>query len=611
MNLRGLIFGLGFVLAVVLLFLAYQFLALQRNSAELSEAYEHSAGSIDLAIETYVVSDELTRAARTYVSTEDPKYEEQYNQIIAIREGKQERPVDYPHLYWALVNGGVENPREGSGILISLPELYERMGFTEAEMDKLDEALKSSAKLVQLEVEAFYAIKGQYQDSYGNYSVLGIPDKAKAIDLLYGEAYHKKKFEIMKSIDEFVDMMRVRVDSDIKKEIAEQAQSRLLFTIALIAALLIIFAIAFLTREQNKRELAQREQAQRRAEDENERMNDSVISILEAVNLLSQKDLTARAPVTEDIIGTVSDSINALSAETANVLLGVTDIAGEVATVSGNVKSQADQVSLTAQQERENVQRMIESLLDTTQTMNQVAALAEQSNESAGEATKVTNDALNTVNETVAGMDTIRETISETEKRIKRLGERSQEISGIVNLINTISERTHVLALNASMQAAVAGEAGRGFAVVAEEVQRLAESSRNATQQIATLVSNIQIETNETINTVNETIGQVVEGSAQAQRAGEQMRLTQQITDRLVAQVRDIATASEQQKSMSVELLESVQRIGDSTEQTAQQIEAQNKEAELLLQASVELIGSVNVFKLPTRDDATVYEDNL
>ena len=231
--------------------------------------------------------------------------------------------------------------------------------------------------------------------------------------------------------------------------------------------------------------------------------------------------------------------------------------------------------------------------------MNRIAALAEQSNQSADQATQMTDNALHTVNDTVKGMESIRETIAETEKRIKRLGERSQEISGIVNLINTISERTHVLALNASMQAAVAGEAGRGFAVVAEEVQRLAESSRNATQQIATLVGNIQLETNETINTVNQTIGQVVHGSEQAQKAGEQMRRTQEVTAQLVAQVYDIAQASEQQKSMSANLLEAVQRIGETTEQTAVQIEAQNKEADTLQQAAASLLESVHVFKLP------------
>ena len=345
--------------------------------------------------------------------------------------------------------------------------------------------------------------------------------------------------------------------------------------------------------------LTDRLKQQRKAEEENDGLNNSVISILQAVNQLSQRDLTAKAPVTQDIIGTVSDSINLLTDETSKVLIGVNQIASQVVQVSTKVRSQAELVSTAAEGERKDVALMIVSLGDATESMNQIAALAEQSNRSAERATQATETALQTVNGTVKGMEAIRETISETEKRIKRLGERSQEITGIVNLINTISERTHVLALNASMQAAVAGEAGRGFAVVAEEVQRLAESSRNATQQIGTLVTNIQLETNETISTVNRTIGQVVHGSEQAQKAGEQMRLTQEITSELVAQVRRIAEASDHQKGMSLGLLQSVKRIGQSNERTSLQIDAQNEETATLLDSARRLVESVSVFKLP------------
>ena len=403
----------------------------------------------------------------------------------------------------------------------------------------------------------------------------------------------------MKPLGDFFTSMEKRVAEAVAAAEAQQEWAKKFFYAMAGAGLLLMFVLMYFIRKQAALELTQRAAAQKKAEDENETLNDSVIMILQAVHQISERDLTVKAPVTEDVIGTVSDSINALTSETARVLHGVTGIADQVAQVSTNVKTQAGLVAQTAEEERAGVQQMVESLLDATQTMNRVAALAEQSNLSADQATQITDNALNTVNDTVKGMESIRETIAETEKRIKRLGERSQEISGIVNLINTISERTHVLALNASMQAAVAGEAGRGFAVVAEEVQRLAESSRNATQQIATLVGNIQLETNETINTVNQTIGQVVHGSEQAQKAGEQMRRTQEITAQLVSQVYNIAQASEQQKSMSATLLEAVQRIGDSTEQTARQIDAQNKETDTLQQAAAALLESVHVFKLP------------
>jgi methyl-accepting chemotaxis protein len=233
-----------------------------------------------------------------------------------------------------------------------------------------------------------------------------------------------------------------------------------------------------------------------------------------------------------------------------------------------------------------------------SEAMNKIAEVAQSCNAIAAEASSTTEIALGTVTETIAGMGEIRETIHETEKRIKRLGERSQEISGIVELINNIAERTHVLALNASMQAAAAGEAGRGFSVVADEVQRLAENSRQATSQISALVKNIQVETNDTIATMDKTIGQVVDGSRLAERAGEQMRETQSTTGNLVEVVKQIATASQKQAQISNELREHALSIQVSTEETGRQLEQQNEQTSHLVNYAKQLIEAIHVFKL-------------
>lgn len=599
MNIRQITYGLTALLIVVLIALGYEFFALQGAAKRLAATQQQQVQSYLLAYELRQSSDDLTNMVRSYVATGNEQFEKQYNEILAIRNGQLERPDSYHRIYWDFLSGGVSAPRPGSGVKKPLHTLMEEAGFTEQELEQLAQSEANSNNLVNLETQAFNAMKGIFADASGQYTVTGEPDQAQALKLVYSPTYYAEKVKIMTPLDEFFRLMEERTGGQVAEAQAGQAQAQNIFIMLLLVALALIAAAITLVLIQSKRDLAQRAAAQKKAEDENEQLNNSVINILQAVNQLSQRDLTAKAPVTADVIGTVADSINALADETSRVLLGVTDIAGQVADVSGKVKVQADQVTQTAEDERESVNRMVESLFEATQTMNQVAALAEQSNLSAEEATEVTDGALETVTGTVREMDSIRETIAETEKRIKRLGERSQEISSIVNLINTISERTHVLALNASMQAAVAGEAGRGFAVVAEEVQRLAESSRNATEQIGTLVSNIQVETNETINTVNKTIAQVVQGSDQAQKAGEQMRRTQEITAQLVNQVRSIANTSEQQKAMSAQLLEAVQRIGESTENTAQQIVAQNQETDTLLEASRRLVESVSVFKLP------------
>jgi methyl-accepting chemotaxis protein len=231
--------------------------------------------------------------------------------------------------------------------------------------------------------------------------------------------------------------------------------------------------------------------------------------------------------------------------------------------------------------------------------MSQVAQLAANTNTAAADAAVTTKTALLTVEKTVRGMTGIRDTISEMEKRIKRLGERSQEISSIVGLINTISERTHVLALNAAMQAATAGDAGRGFAVVAEEVQRLAENARGAAMDISNLIQNVRIETNDAVLTVNRIIDLVVQGSETALTSGEQMRLTQETTGRLVELVNQIAQQAENQTRTAEELQRGMTDISNSTQQTADQLQAQSQVTETLLTSARRLVQSVSVFKLP------------
>jgi methyl-accepting chemotaxis protein len=195
-------------------------------------------------------------------------------------------------------------------------------------------------------------------------------------------------------------------------------------------------------------------------------------------------------------------------------------------------------------------------------------------------------------------MESLREGIAETEKRFKRLGERSQEISAAIALVNTISERTHVLSLNASMQAATAGEAGRGFVVVAQEVQRLSDSSRQATAEIARLVGNIQAEANETLITMNSLIADVVSQTDLARKAGAEMTQTEQATAELVQMVRQIAALSVKQQEMAHTLQANVRNLNEGVDQTVSAIVNQSQATQTLAQHSQELTHSVAQFNV-------------
>ena len=341
-----------------------------------------------------------------------------------------------------------------------------------------------------------------------------------------------------------------------------------------------------------------------RATKENETINNSAIGLLQGVFQLSNRDLTVRAPVTEDIIGTVSASVNQLADEIGTTLVDVRSVANEVRRTSGALQEQSKFVENAALRERESLDLMAETLGRATQQLSDVAQLSATSNATALRTATATQAAKNAVEGTVRGMDALRESISETEKRFKRLGERSQEISTAVALVNTISERTHVLSLNASMQAATAGEAGRGFAVVAQEVQRLSDSSRQATAQISQLVSNIQAETNETLLTMNRLISDVVAQTELAQLAGREMTQTQTATTELVSLVRQIAAFSSQQEALATALQQNVLDINDSTTLTSSAIAQQSVATATLVTYARRLTDAVGQFTLPDAEPA-------
>jgi methyl-accepting chemotaxis protein len=318
-----------------------------------------------------------------------------------------------------------------------------------------------------------------------------------------------------------------------------------------------------------------------------------------SVAQLAQKDLTIRAEVAEDVTGPLADALNLLATEIAKVMARVVQIAEEVAQASQQVQSQSGVVIDVAAEEKREVERAAAELSAASTAMAGISKLAASCNDAAEKAIKNTDKAQETVLDTIQGINAIRDTIRETEKRIKRLGERSQEIGGVVNLINDIAERTHILALNASMHAASAGEAGRGFAVVANEVQKLAENSREATSKISELVNNIQVETADTVTTMNNAISQVVKGTELAQQAGDEMRQTRDTTADLVQLVQTISANSTNQSEVSRRLLDRAKQIQKSTEDTYDQLQDQGVQTQLLVNLSELLVASVSVFTLP------------
>jgi methyl-accepting chemotaxis protein len=333
---------------------------------------------------------------------------------------------------------------------------------------------------------------------------------------------------------------------------------------------------------------------------ENEKLNNSVVDIMQAVGTIATtKDLTARVPVAEDLTGAIADAMNMLNDETGRVLNNVAAISRNVASASESVKTQSESATTAANREQTEVDQAAKELGQAAQVLGMIAERATVCNESAERAVAATKSALDIVNQTVEGVASSRELIRETEKRIKRLGERSQEISQVVGIIQNIAERTGILALNASMHAASAGEAGRSFSMVADEVKRLSESARDSTAHISRLITAIQTETKDTVITMNDAITQVVEINRLADEASAGMVRTQQETNALADNVRSISQTSRDQARAGASLIERARIIQEASAETGRQLAAQNEHTTRLATYSKNLIDEVNVFKLP------------
>ncbi|PIE01101.1 MAG: methyl-accepting chemotaxis protein [Thiothrix nivea] len=344
--------------------------------------------------------------------------------------------------------------------------------------------------------------------------------------------------------------------------------------------------------------IEERVNTQKQINEEHAQLNNSVFALLEAVADLSDKNLTVRAVVTEDATGPLADAINQLAEDTGLTLKQVREVAELVESTSAEVNRHAVAVNELSILERSEAEEAHQQLTAMLERLDSIAAAAQQADAVAGQTSTATRNAQTSVSRTLDSIASIRSTVQETARRLKRLGERSQEISRIVDMINTITERTTVLALNANMQATAAGEAGRGFSVIAEEIRHLAESSRESTEQIGVLVRNIQQEANTTITNMDQTISEVVDGSALAEQAAEQMDATLEATTRLVGSVEKIAADSAGQVAISQELQVRAQRILEATQNTGKEVLSLTGLTHNMADYGQRLAKSVRVFKL-------------
>jgi len=333
--------------------------------------------------------------------------------------------------------------------------------------------------------------------------------------------------------------------------------------------------------------------------DTNERNQNAILRLLDELADLADGDLTTTATVTEDFTGAIADSINYTIDQLRILVSRINETSGRVVTSSSDTQQTALHLAEASEHQAQEIAGASAAVNEMAVTIDQVSANAAESAGVAERSVSIANNGAKVVQNTIRGMDTIREQIQETSKRIKRLGESSQEIGDIVSLINDIADQTNILALNAAIQASMAGDAGRGFAVVADEVQRLAERSATATKQIEALVKTIQNDTNDAVISMEQTTAEVVRGARLAQDAGVALEEIETVSANLAELIQNISNAARQQASSAGHISNTMNVIQEITSQTSAGTSATAKSIGTLAEMAVELRDSVTGFKLP------------
>ena len=510
--------------------------------------------SYQIADELRQSSDDLTRLARTYAVTGDEKYEKMYMDILAIRNGEKPRPEKYHQIYWDLVLSYGDKPKP-DGARVAIKSQMKALGFSDEEFHYLEQAQQNSDALVALEVKAMNAVKGIFMDpNTQTYSIKGEPNLAMARELLHSDQYHREKAKIMQPIDEFFTALDKRTEGEVNNRLdslnmALNASQFVLFLVIVVAVggFVIVKSRIVTPIVQTCREL---------------------LDIQRSKNLARRISVSAQGE-----IGEIVNQINLFISSLASSLATTDGIAKEVADLAKQTKASIQVSRESSNRVAKELDASASAMEEMTTTLVHVSESTSNAEIRAAENETHVGVGQDTVSEALNAMAVLESEFTTTQDSMQHLVNESTQVSNVLSVIKAIAEQTNLLALNAAIEAARAGEQGRGFAVVADEVRSLAQRTQDSTKEIDDIVASLQNRTNQVGSSVTQAASLMQKASNELQRIVTVFDDIRHSTAAIHGINTQVAASTEEQSLVSKDIATSLVVIRDNSREVSQIIE--------------------------------------
>ena len=578
MTIKNLFLALLAALTLLLCLVLLSVISLKSASDEVARSADLRYRSYLLADELRQSSDDLTRLARTYAVTGDAKYEKQYFDILDIRNGKKPRPEHYERIYWDFVAAGIDKPQP-DGATASLQALMKEAGFSEQEFAKLEEAQNNSDALVKNETIAMNAVKGLFDDGTGQFTKKGDPDLELARKLTHDENYHKYKAQIMKPVDEFLELLDKRTSAAVEQ--AKQDKTRMQYWVTG----LVLFSIAFLVvalLTVYRRIIAA--------------LGGEPAVASEVVKQVAAGDLSVEIPVANTDSTSLLAAMKVMQSNLQKLIGEIQTNADMVTSAAKKMTIAAEDVAWSSNQQSASSLEIAAAMEQSTVSINLMSDSANRAQTISGDSELLMNETSGVVSEAVNRIAKIATVVEQASQTVRTVGQESENVSKIVLVIKEVADQTNLLALNAAIEAARAGEQGRGFAVVADEVRKLAERTTQSTQEITTMISSMQSSARDAVTCIEDAVANVNEGVILTKRVGESVSRLGASSHEVKGVIIDVSSALREQNAASNEIARNVEQIAQTGERNSGAVGAVAKAATELQQLANSLTDSARHF---------------